>query len=68
MDVVSLTAGEIKGWDKKDWRRRVKVAKTLDEVSAKDYDAVVLPGGQIKSTGACRGPVMLVMDCADAFC
>jgi protease I len=45
--VVSLAAGEIKGWDKKDWGRPVKVDKTLDEVSAGDYDAIVLPGGQI---------------------
>jgi protease I len=45
--VVSLAAGKIKGWDKKDWGRSVKVDKTLDEVSASDYDAVVLPGGQI---------------------
>jgi protease I len=47
VDIVSLAAGEIKGWDKKDWGRSVKVDKTLDEVSANDYDAVVLPGGQI---------------------
>jgi protease I len=47
VDVVSLAAGEIKGWDKKDWGRPVKVDKTLDEVSANDYDAIVLPGGQI---------------------
>ncbi|GIQ75409.1 type 1 glutamine amidotransferase domain-containing protein [Bradyrhizobium sp. ma5] len=45
--VVSMAAGEIKGWDKKDWGRTVKVDKTLDEVSASDYDAIVLPGGQI---------------------
>src|SRR5246127_2162531 len=47
VDVVSLAAGEIKGWDKEDWGRPVRVDKTLDEVSADDYDAVVLPGGQI---------------------
>jgi protease I len=47
VDVVSLQAGEIKGWDKKDWGRPVKVDKTLGEVSADDYDALVLPGGQI---------------------
>ncbi|MET4035791.1 protease I [Bradyrhizobium sp. JR7.2] len=46
VDVVSL-AGEIKGWDKKDWGRPMKVDKTLDEASAADYDAIVLPGGQI---------------------
>jgi len=45
--IVSLQAGEIKGWDKKDWGRPVKVDKTLDQVSADDYDALVLPGGQI---------------------
>jgi protease I len=45
--IVSLEAGEIKGWDKKDWGRSVKVDKRLDQVSADDYDAVVLPGGQI---------------------
>ncbi|MCS3892093.1 protease I [Bradyrhizobium japonicum USDA 38] len=47
VDVVSLGAGEIKGWDKKDWGRPVKVDKTLDEAAAADYDAIVLPGGQI---------------------
>jgi len=47
VDVVSLAAGEIKGWDKNDWGRPVKVDKTLDEASAADYDAIVLPGGQI---------------------
>lgn len=45
--IVSLEAGEIKGWDKKDWGRSVKVDKTLDQASATDYDAIVLPGGQI---------------------
>src|ERR1022692_4732952 len=47
VDVVSLAAGEIKGWDKKDWGRPIKVDKTLDQVSPSDYDALVLPGGQI---------------------
>jgi len=45
--IVSLQPGEIKGWDKKDWGRPVKVDKTLDQVSADEYDAVVLPGGEI---------------------
>jgi protease I len=47
VDVVSLTLGEIKGWDKKDWGRAVPVDRTLDEAKASDYDALVLPGGQI---------------------
>jgi protease I len=45
--VVSPEKGEIKGWDKKDWGHPVKVDRTLDEVSADEYDAIVLPGGQI---------------------
>jgi protease I len=47
VDVISLAPGEIKGWDKKDWGRPIKVDKTLDQVSPSDYDALVLPGGQI---------------------
>lgn len=47
VDVISLQPGEIKGWDIKDWGRPVKVDKTLDQVSPSEYDAVVLPGGQI---------------------
>jgi protease I len=45
--VASPEAGEIKGWEKKNWGRPVKVDKGLGEVSAADYDAIVLPGGQM---------------------
>jgi len=45
--VVSPEKGEIRGWNLKDWGRPVKVDHTIDQVSAEDYDAVVLPGGQI---------------------
>ncbi len=47
VDVVSPEKGEIKGWDKKDWGRPVKVDKALADAKADDYDALVLPGGQI---------------------
>lgn len=47
VEVISLAPGEIKGWDMKDWGRPVKVDKTLDQAKASDYDALVLPGGQI---------------------
>ena len=47
VDVVSPESGEIKGWDMKDWGNPVKVDKSLGEVSAQDYDAIVLPGGQL---------------------
>lgn len=45
--VVSLKAGEIKGWDQKDWGQSVKVDMTLDEANADDFDALLLPGGQM---------------------
>jgi len=45
--VVSLESGQIKGWDKDHWGDSVAVDKTLSEVSVSDYDALVLPGGQI---------------------
>lgn len=45
--VVSPKAGEIRGWDEKDWGRSVKVDLTLSDASSADYDALVLPGGQI---------------------
>src|SRR5437763_2514121 len=45
--VVSPEKGEIRGWEIKDWGRPVKVDCTLDEVEADEYDAIVLPGGQI---------------------
>lgn len=47
VDIVSLKSGSIKGWDQKDWGDSVKVDKTLDEARPADYDALVLPGGQI---------------------
>jgi protease I len=47
VEVVSLEAGEITGWDKGDWGGSVKVDRTLDEARAGDYDALVLPGGVI---------------------
>ena len=45
--VVSPEKGEIKGWEHKDWGHPIKVDHTLDEISADDYDAIILPGGQI---------------------
>ncbi len=45
--VVSLQGGEIKGWDKDDWGKSVPIDREIDEVQVSDYDALVLPGGQI---------------------
>ncbi|WP_342641633.1 type 1 glutamine amidotransferase domain-containing protein [Rhodoligotrophos ferricapiens] len=45
--VASPESGKIRGWDMKDWGREVPVDKPIDAVRADDYDAIVLPGGQI---------------------
>ena len=45
--IVSLEEGEIKGWDQKDWGRSVKVDMTVDDANADDFDALLLPGGQM---------------------
>ena len=45
--IVSPESGSIKAWDKGNWSKEYKVDKTLKEISAKDYNALVLPGGVI---------------------
>ena len=45
--IVSLESGEIKGWSDGNWSTSYKVDKTLSEVSQNDYNALMLPGGQI---------------------
>ena len=45
--VVSPEDGQIKGWQDKDWGDAVKVDLTLEEAEAADFDALVLPGGQM---------------------
>ena len=45
--VASLEEGEIKGWDEKDWGKSVAVDMLVGKVDAAEYDALLLPGGQI---------------------
>jgi protease I len=45
--IASLDEGEIEGWDDGNWGESVAVDLTIDEAKAEDYDALVLPGGQI---------------------
>jgi len=45
--VVSPASGKIRGWDEDDWGREVKVGLVLHKASVEDFDALVLPGGQI---------------------
>jgi protease I len=45
--VASPKSGEIKGWNHGDWGEKVPVDASLDEVEAADFDALLLPGGQM---------------------
>src|ERR1041384_7879277 len=45
VDVISLKSGKVRAWAEKDWGGEYTVDKTVDEANAKDYDALVLPGG-----------------------
>jgi protease I len=44
---VEKTPKEIKGWDRKDWGEKVKVDGLVTEAKPEEFDALVLPGGQI---------------------
>jgi protease I len=45
--IVAPEAGEIRGWQKKDWGKPIPVDRTIDQIDASEYDAIVLPGGQM---------------------
>ena len=45
--VLSLKEGKIKGWDKTDWGDTVKVDALVKDANPDEFDALVLPGGQI---------------------
>ena len=47
VDIVSPEPGVIRGWAGSDWGQSVQVDHTLANASEADYDALVLPGGQI---------------------
>ncbi len=48
VDVLSIgDQGEITGWDTDNWGDKVKVDAQVSAANPGDYDALVLPGGQI---------------------
>jgi len=42
-----MKSGKIYGWDETDWGKKVSVDRDIEEVDPAEYDALVLPGGQI---------------------
>lgn len=47
VDVIAPQVGAIRGWNKDDWGLEVAVDRQLGDVSAEEYDTLVLPGGHI---------------------
>jgi protease I len=45
VEIVSIHEGKIQGFDHFEPAKKVKVDKTVEEVSADDYDALMVPGG-----------------------
>jgi protease I len=45
--VIAPDAGQIKGWDNGGWGKSVDVDLVLADAKVADFDALVLPGGQI---------------------
>lgn len=45
--IASIENGEIKSWDEKNWGDAVAVDLLAKDVKIEDFDALVLPGGQI---------------------
>ncbi|MFD1797978.1 type 1 glutamine amidotransferase [Paracoccus aurantiacus] len=45
--VISPESGSIRGWDEDDWGESIDVDLALDDARVEDFDALVLPGGQI---------------------
>lgn len=47
VSIAAPKAGDIRGWNKSDWGKSVVADLEIDHVDADDFDALVLPGGQI---------------------
>lgn len=43
--IISPVKGKVKGWKSKNWGDEFPVDEELSQVSAEDYDALLLPGG-----------------------
>ena len=47
VQIASLKTGAITSWDDKNWGDGIDATLSLEDVNVEDYDALVLPGGQI---------------------
>lgn len=47
VEIVSLSSEKIRAWYRDHWSKEYKVDQVVSQISAKDYQALVLPGGVI---------------------
>lgn len=68
VDVATPDGNDIKGWDTDDWGNTVAADLSLSDVDTHNYDAIVLPGGQINPDllRVNKDAVQLIRDFADA--
>lgn len=59
VEIISLKYGSIKSWKDGNWGESIAVDKIVQEVLAKDFDGLVLPGGVINSD-TLRGDIVAV--------
>ncbi len=60
VDIVSPETGKIKGWADGNWSGEVAVDRGIKEVSAKEYNALVLPGGVMNPDNLRRNEDVLI--------
>jgi protease I len=67
-EVVAPKSRAIRGWSHREWGESVDVDETLEDVDAKDYDALLLPGGVMNPDALRMEPkaVAFVKDFFDA--
>lgn len=68
VEIASITSGRITGWNKKDWGKAVPVDHAVTDIKVADWDALVLPGGQINPDllRVDKDAVALIRDFAEA--
>lgn len=68
IDIASIEMGDITGWDEDDWGDEIEVDLKISDVKIDDYDALVLPGGQINPDllRVQADAIALIRDFADA--
>ncbi len=47
IDIASIEMADITGWDEDDWGDEIEVDLKISDVDIANYDALILPGGQI---------------------